>query len=146
MARRRRHRRSGGRRNPFGLDVSVVKDAGWAIVGGVGTRSLPEMVLPAQNSGWAGYGLNLASAVALSMLGGRFFGPQAGKAVLLGGVVGTGLRIFSEQFGKNLGEFASLAGDPGFNLSGYGDAQFPLPWSGAALPPAAVQAAAPADF
>lgn len=150
---RRKSRGVRHRRNPFGLDSSVVKTAAWAVAGGVGTRSLPEMILPAQNTGFTGYALNVAAAVVLSMLGNRFIGGEAGKGILIGGIAGTGMRIVEEQFGRRLGEFSSissLAGDPRYSFMGaYDAASFPLPWNGAALPPAAiaaVQASNPADF
>lgn len=141
MARRRKGRSRGGRRNPFGIDSETTKLAGYAIAGGIVARSAPEMLLPSQNSGFMGYGLNLVTTIGAAMLAGKFFGPTAAKGVTIGGLVATGGRIVEEQFGKRLVEFAplGLGNDPGYNLGEIGPASFPLPYSGRvpALPAAA---------
>lgn len=150
MSRRRsRGRRGGRRRNPFGIDASVTKLAGWAIAGGIAARSAPEMLLPSQNSGFTGYALNLGATVLAAMAAGKFFGPEAAKGVTIGGIALTAGRVVEEQFGRKLVEFSSigtLSGDPGYALGDYGPASFPLPNRGGALVAAAPGGAANAQF
>ena len=132
-------RRKRGRRNPaaagrmgsaLGVSSDTIQKALWAIPGGVAARALPELVLPAQNSGWSGYLLNLGTAIVASMAARRFIGQQAGDGVLIGGIAMTAGRIVADQFGKEYITFASLSGDPAYNLGGmgaYAPAEFVLP-------------------
>lgn len=151
MSRRRSRGRRHGRRNAvgggiagaLGISMDTFWTAAWSVPGGIAARAVPEMVLPAQNSGITGYALNLLTAIVASMAARRFVSPAAGNGVLIGGIAATGARIVSDQFGKELVTYASLngmGGDPAFNLGDYAPAAFPLPYNGAPALPAAVAA------
>lgn len=149
MSRRRRHSKHRRfRRNPALALPSreLVSLSGWAIAGGVGSRSIPEMLLKENNSGVMGYVANAFTAVVLSWIGGRFFGSNAGRGLLIGGAVGLGGRLVEDFFGKKLVEFTAvgIGQDPGYNLGSYDNVQFPLPYSAPALPAAAMAVAAAA--
>ncbi len=142
------------RRNPVGLGdfKQLATSAGAAIAGGVLTRTIPETVLPTQNKGILGYGLNVASALLLGMGAGKFFGDAIGAAVTLGGFVMTAGRVIDDYTPwKGLvefGTFPGLSGDRKYALGGeYRDINFPLPQSsliGGRLPvPVAALPAAP---
>lgn len=94
--RHHKHRRHHRRRNPLGFGGDEIKLAGFGIVGGVGALALPAVLLPGQNSGVMGYALNIASAVALKFAG-NMISKQAGDGFLIGGLVGTGIRIVKDQ-------------------------------------------------
>lgn len=137
MARRKSRRR--GRRNPsealgrmggmLGVSTETVWKAVWSVPGGILARWLPEAVLPAQNTGLMGYGLNLLAGVIASMAARRFISAQAADGILIGAIASTGGRIVSDNFGKELVTYADtlLGGDPAFNLGGYAPADFVLP-------------------
>lgn len=116
MARRYRvhHRRRGyfGRsRNPFGASMSeTVTLAGWALIGGVGTASLPAMFLKSGNNGVMGYAANAASAFGLSWLADKFAGARAAQGALVGGVLMIVGRAINDFMGKNLLSFGTLSG------------------------------------
>lgn len=135
MSRRRRNRHRGRRRNPSVREfTSEIPTALYAIAGGMGTRIIPEAVLPEQNKGITGYLLNAGTAVALAMIGGKFLPnpAAAAKGLFLGGVVMTVARVFEEQFGKKLVEFSAslgLGNDPSYSLSGYSPVDYVLPTS-----------------
>jgi hypothetical protein len=144
--RKRRGRRRFGRNPALAIPSrELVITAGWAIAGGVGARSIPELLLKEGNRGVMGYVANAVAAAVLSWAGGRFISPNAGKGLLIGGAVGLGGRLVEDFFGKKLVEFTAIGmgSDPGYNLGAYDAVNFPLPYSPAALPsPAAVAAAA----
>jgi hypothetical protein len=128
-----RHHR---RRNPAGLGdlKALTVSAAAAIAGGVLTRSIPETLLPSQNTGVMGYALNIAAAFGLGMLGGKFFGEDVGSAIVLGGFVMTAGRVIDDytpykglvEFGK----FPGLSGDRKYSLSGdYVNQNFTVPYS-----------------
>jgi hypothetical protein len=103
MAHRKHHHRYHRRRsNPFGVDKNSVMLAAWGVAGGVGAQALPAIILPAQNTGFMGYGLNIISAIALKMLGDGMLGKNAGDGMLTGGLIATGLRIVKDQFGASI--------------------------------------------
>jgi len=125
----RRHRR---RHNPFGIPGGdVLKTAAWAIAGGVATRAIPQMFASQYNTGLLGYGLNLLTASSLAWLGDRFLGANAGRGILLGGLVMFGGRIISDYFGKDVVSFGGgllgAYGDPSFDLGLYEPNQFVIP-------------------
>ena len=117
----RRRRRSSARRNPSvrrrrrnpsvstGRVGGYVTTAAWAIGGAVGSKLLTQAVLGSSNTGWMGYGGNLAAAFALGTGVKMFLRNQAaGNAVILGGVIQTLLRVLIDKtpFGakvQNLG-------------------------------------------
>lgn len=123
-----RHRRH----NPF-LSVPVgelVALTGWAVVGMAGTRIIPQMVLPSQNSGIMGYGLNAVTAVGLSWLGGKFGGTRAAQGILIGGMVGLATRILTDMLGGTLAGAWGLSGDLDFDLGFYIPNSFAVPTTG----------------
>jgi hypothetical protein len=153
--RHHRRRNPGGIRATFGNLSALAVDAAWAIGGGVVTRSLPESVLPNQNQGWMGYGLNILTAAVGSALVTKFTkNARAGGMFLVGGIVMTVGRVVEDTFGYNVVQFAALnpmatpmlSGDAAYSLaqrrrlSGtYQPAEFPLPTN--SLLPAASAAA-----
>jgi hypothetical protein len=102
MAHRHHHHKHHRRRNPFGVDRASITLAAWGVAGGVGAQALPAIILPAQNTGFMGYGLNLISAIALKMVGDAVLGKNAGDGMLTGGLIATGLRIVKDQFGAQI--------------------------------------------
>lgn len=147
------HLRRHSLRNPFGKATKdFLATAGWAIVGGVATRAIPENFLSNYNTGAIGYVMNAAVALGGGYgLGAVGLGPDAGFGFALGGVVMLAGRIVSEVFGKTVVQFsypfgagasapaAAMAaptgtsglgrfGDPAFNLGSYvRPYPFPLP-------------------
>lgn len=143
------------RKNPFGVDTKkLLVTSGWAVVGGVASRAIPENLLSAYNTGVIGYVLNAAVAFggawALHAIG-KWGDAAFGFAV--GGIVETGGRIVTDVFGKTVVQFSVPAGlpgaaaqpaaaavpagtsglgrfgDPAFNLGRYVKPfNFPLPW------------------
>lgn len=132
-------------------------DSAYAIAGGIATRSLPQALLPNQNTGIMGYGLNILTAAVGSAAITKFTkNARAGGMFLLGGIVMTVGRVIDDRFGAQLVSFAAinpggspfLQGDSTYDmkvhrrLSGvYRDANFPLPTDPLMLP---APAAAPA--
>lgn len=89
------------RRNPLGLNRDSFVFAAWGTAGAVGARALPAVFLSAQNTGPMGYLLNAAAALALKFAG-DYITPKAGDGMLIGGLVSTGLRIVSDNFGSQI--------------------------------------------
>jgi hypothetical protein len=87
--------------NPLGINKGNIALAAWGVAGGVGARALPAVIMPTQNTGVMGYVLNLASALALGFAG-RMMDEMAGEGLLIGGLVSTGLRIVSDNFGSQI--------------------------------------------
>jgi len=144
---RRRHFRR-RRRNPsFATAKDLLTKAGWAVLGGVATRSIPAMVLKEGNTGITGYIANGATAVSVSLLVSRFAGKPAGEMALIGGVTMLAGRVVADVIGAKLVEFGELGpglfGDRQFDLSGeYVQQSFVMPQHYARALPAAVSAAA----
>jgi len=148
----RRHRRLAVKKNPFGFSTPLfLETAGWAIVGGVATRVIPQQVAPNANTGPVGYAMNAFTAAGLSFLAGKYK-REAGLGVALGGTVMIVGRVVSDYFGKNLVTFSLLdqstsiatpvgvtaapsastqlsQGDLHFDLRNYKGTYFPLPSS-----------------
>jgi hypothetical protein len=101
--------------NPFGFNwTQFVGLAGAAIVGGIGTRAIPEYFAPSYNQGPTGYLLN-----ALVAGGGAYLVSLIDKTWALGVAVGGAVmiagRVASDYFGKTLVTFASIT--PGTNVA-----------------------------
>ncbi len=158
---RRRPRYSRRRRsNPALSDLkSLVVRSGYAIAGGVATRSLPQAILRESNTGIVGYASNLLVAAVGGNLVGRITKSRdAGDMFMVGGFVMTVGRAIEEYFGRKVVEFAQvgiplpgLSADPSYDLRLMGDfiqQSFPLPYSSlvsgrqVALPSPEVAAAA----
>jgi hypothetical protein len=149
VRRRRRHHamsysnpRRRRRHNPFGISgKDAMAVSLWAIAGGVATRALPQMFLREGNAGIMGYGANAITAGILAWMADRFVGGNAGRGVLIGGVVMTAGRIIADLFGKTLVSFGDVFattgtsglgahGDPSFDLGLYTPGEFVVPtWS-----------------
>jgi len=126
--RRHYHRR----RNP-GMGGTISEITGlilWGTGGAIVSRALPQLVLQANNTGFVGYFANLLVAVLGGGLVGRFAKGNSGSRFTAGGVIATGLRIFSDYFGSQAQQFG-LSGDLDFDLGYYVPNSFPLPTTGA---------------
>jgi hypothetical protein len=104
------------RRNPLGVDQATIGLAAWGTVGAVAALAAPAMIMPSNNTGIMGYGMNLLSAVALKFVGDATIGKSAGDGMLIGGLISTGLRIVRDNIGSKI---------PG--LSAYWPSVFPIP-------------------
>lgn len=107
--------------------VNLLKYGLYALVGLVVSRQLPQMLLGSRNTGFLGYAANIATAFALSFVGNKFGGPEAGNAMLLGG----GLFVVNRAIGDNFApvqKYLSLSGlgDP-LALGDIRPGYFPLP-------------------
>lgn len=105
-----------------GGTIELVKQGLFAIGGAVGTRALTSVALGANNVGWIGIGANGAMAWLLGFIISKVVKGNAGKAVVLGGVIGTLLRIVEENTPVGAYVKQQLAG-----MGVYGDATFYVP-------------------
>lgn len=83
-------------RNPLGISRDDLTLAASGVVGGVGALALPALFLPSQNTGIMGYGLNIAAAL-VAKFAGDLVSPKFGSGMLVGGLVGTGIRIVKDN-------------------------------------------------
>jgi hypothetical protein len=112
------------RRNPAIAGATVtdlLKIGGSAAVGGVATRSLTQMVLQANNTGWTGYAANFAAALGLAYLGGKFVGDKVGLGLAAGGISATVMRIWQEKVSLTSPNTLSGMGDMDFSGDGLGE-------------------------
>lgn len=137
MRRRRGRRRS----NPVIGDLKgLLIRGGYAIAGGIATRSIPQAILRDSNTGIIGYAANLLTAA----VGGKILtmvtkSKDAGDMFLVGGIVMVAGRAVEEYFGRKVVEFAQigiplpgLSADPSYDMRLMGDyinQNFPLPYS-----------------
>ena len=112
------HRR---RRNPGeSLNDTVVIGLS-AAAGGVGTRAIPQAVLPKWNTGLTGYALNLGVAFGGGYLIKRFGNaPRAAFGWKIGGVVAVVGRLLEDYAGKKVIEFGTALQGLGYR----GDAAY----------------------
>lgn len=96
MAKHHKHHYRKHKRNPFGIGKDELTLAATGVAGGVGALALPAIVLPSQNTGAIGYVLNAVTAVALKFVG-DMVSKNVGTGLLVGGLVGTGLRIVKDN-------------------------------------------------
>jgi hypothetical protein len=125
--RRMNHRR---RRNPDGGVVGLSNSRlipliGGGAVGALGSRLIPENIsfLSQYNTGWQGYGLNIATGVALSWAMKKFWSQDA----FVGGLVGTGVAVILRYMSDNSAASPALSGDSTMNLAYYTSDRFPYP-------------------
>ena len=133
-------RRKRGKRNPRGIGSFSLADVGKASLAGVGgalaTRSLPQMLLGAKNTGAMGYLANAAVAIGGGYGLAAFMAPLWGMGWIVGGLTATGLRIWSDHISQT--SAAALSGlrdlgDLDFSSDGIGylrdfvNTPFPLP-------------------
>lgn len=92
-----RHRHHSGRRhrrhNPFGVSMSVVKDAGYNTLGALGSLYLASMF---SQTGWAGVGVTAVASVAAFFAGKTVLGEPAGEEMLKGGLTATIIRALHQ--------------------------------------------------
>lgn len=123
----RRRRRNPALALPLG---ELLPLTAWSIAGGIGTRSLPEMLASSYNTGITGYAFNAGVALVGSWALGKWAGRSAGVGWLVGGFTMLVGRIISDIFGKTLVTYTDvpgLSGDPAYNFAGYDPYSFPLP-------------------
>ena len=145
----RKHHYSSRRRskNPgaIGRPMDWVKGGVGVIAGGVGTRLIPQLVLPANNTGPTGYAMNAGAAVLLA------WGTHAvtkdkvlTAAVAAGGFAALILRIVNDQ--SSVGKYLALSGMGDYMVSNWTapqritdprGAMFEMGGGGAAMMPAA---------
>jgi hypothetical protein len=93
---------------------------GGAIVGGLGSRIIPENFpfLAKFNSGIKGYGLNLATMFGLAQAVAWGFNESAAEGVYIGGILMTLGRMVQDYYGKTIVQFGpvKMGYDPSFNL------------------------------
>jgi hypothetical protein len=120
---RRRHR------NPAGIGnvMDWVQGGAGVLVGVVGTRAVPQLLLSEKNTGVAGYAANAVTAAGLGYLSHMLF-PR--NAVLTGSIIAGGFgallaRVISDQtpFGAQL----SLTGLGDYGLGLYKKSNYPYP-------------------
>lgn len=103
MAKHRRHNRHHyrRRRNPFGLNSGVIKDAVYSSGGALGSLWLAGLL---NMSGWPGVAATGGAAVAASFLGKMVGGESAAEEVLKGGLTATIISAMHQAgFAKSLG-------------------------------------------
>lgn len=100
-------------RNPLGISKDDLTLAASGVAGGVLALAIPAYVLPSQNSGVVGYVLNVAAALAAKFAG-DLVSPRVGSGMLVGGLVGTGIRIVKDQI-------------PSINMGAYWPSYFAVP-------------------
>lgn len=110
---------------------------GGALANGVFARAIPQMFAPQYNTGFAGYGLNIAAggigAWLLSKVNRR-----AGQGAWIGLIVAVGQRFIADRFGAgSAGATAGMSGDLDFDLGYYLSDPFPFAQGAAAGPYAA---------
>ncbi len=107
----RRRFRLKNRRNPFGFSTPLfLETTGWAIVGGLLTRIVPQAALPNQNSGPIGYLMNGITTGVAAFIAGKYK-REAGLGVAIGGTMMIAARIVSDYFGKTLVTFGTVSTD-----------------------------------
>ena len=122
------------RRNPGivqGESLTDLLKVGVAAAGGgYGARSVTQLVLQANNTGWMGYGANILATLGLAWLAGKFLGPKIGLGVAAGGISATAIRIWSEKVSQTSPSQLSGLGDLDFSAGGLGEyvqASFSVP-------------------
>ena len=98
MARRHHHRHHFRRRhrNPLGISKGDLTLGAAGVAGAVAALAIPAVALPGQNSGIMGYALNIGATLVGKFLG-DMVSPTFGSGMLVGGLVGTGLRIVKDN-------------------------------------------------
>lgn len=112
---KRRRRRKNPSFSVLDKPVELLKDGSYALLGLVGTRQIPQLVLKEKNTGWVGYVANAATAVMLAYGAGKFLDPESTKSVLIGGGTYLVNRILTEQISP-IGKYVALS-------AGVGDTQ-----------------------
>ena len=101
--------------------IDLLKVGVAAAGGGYGARSLTQLVLQANNTGWMGYGANILATLGLAWLAGKFLGSKIGLGVAAGGISATAIRIWSEKVSQTSPSQLSGLGDLDFSSGGLGE-------------------------
>ncbi|PSH05141.1 MAG: hypothetical protein CXZ00_03010 [Acidobacteria bacterium] len=123
------HRRK-ARRNPYTVlgqkPSQIMTLALSAGAGAIGTRFVTQLVLRSKNEGVYGYGGNIVAAIGLGMGGAKMLGPDAGMAILAGGLAATVQRFWDDKVSKVLPAVSTAAtGAPaGTTVKGLGDVSY----------------------
>lgn len=124
------HRRRRRYHNPrFGgfTTTDLLYMGGGALVNGILTRSVPQMLVPQYNTGMVGYALNVGTGALGAWAIGRF-NRRAGQGAWIGMIVAVGQRIIAEQFGGGgAAATGGMSGDLDFDLGYYASERFPFP-------------------
>lgn len=124
----RKHKHHGVRRrrhNPFGLTWSGIGIQTVAAIGsGILTRSLPQALLGAKNTGVMGYAANAGTAVVCTFIANKV-SPGLGNAALLGGATMIAGRLAEDFIGQKLIDYGQV-NLPLPSLSGVGDRRYSL--------------------
>lgn len=121
-----RRRRGGRRRNPGGVAIAgynglaLIKLGAGAAGGAIATRALTQMVLKDKNTGFMGYGVNFATALALGWVSAKFAGNEVAAGVLSGGIGSTIMRIWNDRVSQTSAAALSGLGDIDFSDDGLG--------------------------
>lgn len=107
--RKRRHNPGNFLGNGKEIMISAVSGLASAVL----TSQIPQLILGTNNTSWMGYGANIATAIAATLMANSFAGKTAGQAAMVGGAVIVLDRFLTEQ--------VSAIG-PYITLSGVGDA------------------------
>lgn len=105
------HHRRRRSRNPgdFGNAKDIVVSGVAGLASAVATSQIPQLVLNEKNTGWMGYGANIATAVAATLIAGKMAGPKAANAAMVGGAVIVLDRFLTEQV-SSIGPYIKLSG------------------------------------
>lgn len=128
----RRINRRHYRRNPDVLGMSlgkIAKMTAAGVVSGIATRSVPQLILGANNAGVVGYAANAATAFVSGLVAKWIGGQDAAVGAIIGGGTALVQRIVSDLMGSKLGDL-NLSGDLDFDLGFYIGNSFPLPTAG----------------
>jgi len=116
-------------KNPFNVAGLGLKQVGIISVGAFGgamaTRKVTSFVLGkmGNNNGFVGYGTNVAVAVGLGLIAGKFVGPLFGGGVVAGGVGTIWQRFYDEHIGVLNKVVAAAVGGPA-DGKGMGDISY----------------------
>lgn len=96
--------------------------AAWALAGGVAASAIPAAIVPSM-TGWAGVAATGVAAFAIGWAGEKFAGAEAGKGLMIGGLVATGGKLIAQLLGKNLvtfgmGQYTQTWFGPPYNSTG----------------------------
>ena len=115
-----KHHYSRRRRNPgaIGRPMDWLKGGVGVIAGGVGTRLIPQLVMPANNTSYTGYAMNAIAAVGLAWGTHAFTKDKVlTAAVAAGGFAALILRIVNDQ--SSVGKYLALSGMGDYMVSNW---------------------------
>ncbi len=126
---RKTMRRARRRSNPgaLGSPINWIQGGAGVVVGVVGTRVIPQMILGTSNSGPMGYAANAAAAVGLGYLSHMMFPRNSvlTTAVIAGGFAGLISRVIADR--TPFGAQFSLSGLGDWGLGLYQKSNYPYP-------------------